>query len=459
MAVLARELTLEENGVVVAVLVVSGLVRTMTQGLIAPVLVQREELRPAHVRTASVLAVWWALLLAGLLFIVAPRVEHFFGMDGLASLVRALGPMALLLSLGYVAEGLLQRELELKQLALAETAANLLGYLPAGITVALLGHGPWAIVAAVSAHALIRMLVLIRFRPPSFSAIPDPDAARDIVSFAGGILSARIFSYGATRADYVVIGRMMTDAALGVYGRAYDLMAQPAMFLGEVVDRVLFPLMSRYQSDRRRLGDTFGRGIALVAMITLPASAGAIALAPELVHVVLGPGWEDSVLPFRVLVGALVFRTGYKICDSLIRAAGRVYRRAWRQLLYALMVALGAWFGTRYGVVGVAWGVFAALVGNYLSMAWLSLATTGLDWGRFARAHLRGLALGALTLALAWGLAQALRSQGAGSLGVVGGTTLGALAALGLALWRAPGLVLGPDGTWLVGKLSGRSGG
>ncbi len=97
-------------------------------------------------------------------------------------------------------------------------------------------------------------------------------------------------------------------------------------------------------------------------------------LAPDLVAVAFGSRWEGLVPPFQVLGLGMMFRTCYRMSDSLSRATGKVYRRAWRQGLYARLVFLGA-------LVGQTWGVRCRgrrarrLFLNYVLMAQLSLAS------------------------------------------------------------------------------------
>ena len=66
----------------------------------------------------------------------------------------------------------------------------------------------------------------------------------------------------------------------------------------------------------------------------------------------------EVVVPFRILALGMLFRTSYKMSDSLARATGSVYRRAWRQGIYAALVFGGAWVGQFWGVAGVAYGIF-----------------------------------------------------------------------------------------------------
>jgi PST family polysaccharide transporter len=457
-AVLARFLGAAEFGVVSATLIVIGFGRAATYGSIGPALVQRPELRAAHLRSASALVTWGAVALVAALWLLAPAAARFFGMEslGLADVMRALSLVFLLEAAGVVSEALLQRELDLRRLALAELTSSLLGFVPAGVGLALAGFGVWALVGAYVAQALLKSIVLVAMRPHERSLRLEPLATRELLYFTGGFLPARIFNYTAAEGDNFVVGKWMSAAALGIYGRAYQMMAMPAMFLGEVIDRILFPLMARAQLDTPRLALTYSRGVALIALIMAPASALGIVLAPEIVRVVLGPGWDATVGPFRVLLAGLLFRSGYKISDSLARATGTVYARMWRQGIFAGLVVLGALLGAEWSVEGVAAGIVGALAVNYALMAGLSLATTAMGWPRFLALHGRGLLLGLAVGALALAAAAALRGAGAGAFVVLAaGSALPCAAVLAAARWR-PRAVLGEEGLWLLRKLTGR---
>ena len=458
LAVLARHLGAAEFGVVSATLIVIGFGRAATYGSLGPALVQRPDLRAAHVRSAFALSLYAATGLVTVLWLLAPLVAGFFDMGhlGLEAALRALSLVFLFEGCGVVSEALLQRDLDLRGLAIAEVSSSLLGYVPAGVALALADYGIWALVAAYVAQSGIKSLVLVARRPHERSLRLDRAATRELLYFSGGFVPARVFSYTAGEGDNFVVGKFMSAADLGLYGRAYQLMAMPAMFLGEVIDRILFPLMARYQRDTDRLRATWSRGITLIALVMGPASAMGIVLAPEIVAIVLGPGWEAAIAPFQVLLAGLVFRAGYKISDSLARATGTVYARMWRQAIFAGLVVCGALLGTVGSLAGVAAGIVLALAANYALMAWLSLTTTRLGWADFAALHLRGLLLALAFGALAQLAAQALRNANAHPLAVL---LAGALVPCALfaaaALWR-PAAVIGPEGQWLVRKLTVR---
>jgi PST family polysaccharide transporter len=211
--------------------------------------------------------------------------------------------------------------------------------------------------------------------------------------------------------------------------------------------------MAQIQGESGRLAAAYRRCLSGVALLTLPISAAAIVLAPEIVAVLLGPKWGETVLPLQVLAFGMVLRTSYKISDSLCRAVGAVYRRAWRQWLYAALVVVGGAIGARWGVAGLAAGVLVALCTNFLLMAQLSLRIIGMSWGEFAATHVPGLRVGLMVGGLAWLVASAARSLSAPSIVVLLSTSAAIALVIG-GLWLTAGRwLLGPDGGWIADRV------
>ena len=86
---------------------------------------------------------------------------------------------------------------------------------------------------------------------PSF----DLTAGRDLLSFGFGHSMAQIGTLLSQQGDNLVVGRWLGANALGIYGRAYNLMVMPATAFGKIVNRVLFPVMAQVQDERDRLAE------------------------------------------------------------------------------------------------------------------------------------------------------------------------------------------------------------
>lgn len=453
LVVLARLLTPIDFGIVAAAMVVIGFSAIFSHLGVGPALVQRRELTPAHIRVGFVISILLGFAFAGLIWLLAPALAVFFQVETLTPVLRVLAWVFPIQGLATVAESLLQRELRFRALAVADVVSVAVGYGAVGIVLAVLDWGVWALVAAHLGQNVLRTLLLLLMQPHAKAPLLERRACAELLYFGGGFAAGRVSNYIALQGDHLIVGRWLGALALGLYSRAYHLMTGPVVLLGQVLDKVLFPAMAHVQDRRDRLADAYRRGVALIAIVIIPGSAVACILAPELIYILLGPDWHEVTLPFQILATAMLFRTSYKMSDSLSRATGAVYRRALRQTAYAALVILGAWIGHFWGLAGVAVGVVAAVAGNFLLMAQLSLSLTGLTWRTFAAAHLPGLVLGTLIGLTTAGTAWLLRSVEISPFLVVLGSLAATLPCL-LVVWRLPDLFIGRDGRWMLEQLS-----
>ncbi|RUT91395.1 lipopolysaccharide biosynthesis protein, partial [Mesorhizobium sp. USDA-HM6] len=177
-------------------------------------------------------------------------------------------------------------------------------------------------------------------------------------------------------------------------------------------------------------------------------------VAPELVLVILGKGWQGAVAPLQILAFSMLFRTSYKLSDSVSRATGTVYARAWRQAVFTIGVFVGSLIGQLWGVEGVAFGVGAAFGINFFLMAQLSLRVTGMTWADFFLVHLPGLALACVVGTGVWAFVEWLRDLQLSPLPLLIDTALLASAGGLLLCWILPSLFLGQDGKSLLRLLA-----
>ena len=453
LAAMARLLSPTEFGVVSAALVVTGFSTIFSQIGLGPALVQRPELEPRHLDTAFGGSVMFGTLLGAIVWLGAPAAAQFLRIESVQPVLRVLAWIFPVQGIGIAAESLMRRELRFRWLANLEVATYGLGFGIVGIALALAGWGVWALVVGQMTQVVVRSAVLVVARPPNLRHPFEPRAFGELFYLGGGFTLARAADYVAGKGDNMLVGRYLGPEALGFYGRAYSLMSAPAYAYGAVLADVLFPAMAKVQDNPRRLAAAYRRGVAFIALLTLAPSAALILLAPEFIDVALGSHWGAAVIPFQILSIGMLFRTSYKMSDALARGTGAVYRRAWRQILYAALVLAGAWIGKQWGMAGVAWGVLGALTINFVLMAELSLGVAGLTWWDFWQIHVPAVRLTVASLPFVWGAAAALRYWSVPPLGVLSAATCATAASMVLLCWQAPRFFLGPDGLWVLDAL------
>ena len=102
------------------------------------------------------------------------------------------------------------------------------------------------------------------------------------------------------------LGRFWGADALGMYGRAYQLINIPTENLNSAIGGVAFSALSRLQNDPVRLRSYFLKGYSLVISMTLPTTIFCALFADDIVLVVLGPKWTEAAVIFRLLTPTIL---------------------------------------------------------------------------------------------------------------------------------------------------------
>lgn len=401
LVVLSRLLMPADFGLFAIALIFVVLTDTVGKLSIGPAIVQRLDLTDRHIEIGFTLSVGAGVVLTALLWLLAPGIGRFFAEPLVPPILETLSVIFIITGLGVVSEHLLQRNLRFKRLMVANILSQSVGYGLVTIVMALLEFGVWALVWGIIARHAIFTLVVIAYRPPPLGLGLARREAADLLRFGAGFSLISLFNVLAHQGVSFIIGRWLGATPLGYYTRATRLVSPPAR-LGLVLLKVLFPAMAERQQRTDRLGVAYLHGIEMLSLLALPTSIMMALSAPEIVAVVLGGQWDGAVSILRILAVGSAFHACNTLSVPSIRALGAVYREAWRRALYALLVALGAWLGIRWGVAGVAAAIVCARIVLHLLLTQLTLSLLGLRWRRLLRCHLPALWAGVWVAAALW---------------------------------------------------------
>src|SRR5208283_3221174 len=91
-----------------------------------------------------------------------------------------------------------------------------------------------------------------------------------MMRFGGTITLNGLIVYVAYNLEKVLLGRFWGADALGIYGRAYQLVNMPTENLNSAIGGVAFAALSRLQNEPARLKNYFLSCYSLVASMTIP---------------------------------------------------------------------------------------------------------------------------------------------------------------------------------------------
>jgi PST family polysaccharide transporter len=138
--------------------------------------------------------------------------------------------------------------------------------------------------------------------------------------------------------DYLLVGRYLGAAALGVYTNAFRIPDMLIMQFCSLIGRVVFPLYTKLREDPNALTRGFMMTTRYVALVTVPLSLGMLLVARPLILIVFGAQWEEAVPVLRAI-------SVYSMMLSLAYNAGDAYKAQGRpeiltRLSFARMLVL-----------------------------------------------------------------------------------------------------------------------
>lgn len=399
---LARWLSPADFGLIGMIMVFTTLAEILRNLGLGPALIQRNSSQAIHYHSA-----FWATFTAGLLLnlsfqVLAPVIAQLYGIAELENMVRVFSLIFLIGSLNVVQESILQKNMEFKRLFLMDATAVFISGL-AAVWMAFHGFGAWTLIYQYLLLTIISTLILwisSSWKPRwrfSWAAL------RDLQQFGNHYTGHELLNFVSRNADNLLIGKYIGAAALGFYSRAYFLMLQPINITNQVLARVMFPLLSKYQHDREQIKRIYLKSTGMIGYLLFPVIVYVWVMAEPLVYLLLGPQWTAVAAILRVfclycLVDSVGITTTW-IYKSLGRTRQLFYWSIYSTLI--LLIAMG--IGLQWGVLGVAWSyTLAFLVLLWLPGWWLAFRIIQLRIGdmllNLIRPFVASLLSGGITL-------------------------------------------------------------
>ncbi|MGB7602833.1 MAG: oligosaccharide flippase family protein, partial [Candidatus Sulfotelmatobacter sp.] len=177
---------------------------------------------------------------------------------------------------------------------------------------------------------------------------------RSMMHFGGTITLNGLVIYISSNLEKVLLGRFWGADALGIYGRAYQLINIPTANLNSAAGEVAFSALSRLQDDPVRLKSYFLKGYSLVLAMTMPMTVACALFADDMIFVFLGPKWKAAAPIFRFLAPTIMAFAIANPLGWLIMSLGLVRRGLKMALVIAPLLILSYLIGLRWGPQGVA---------------------------------------------------------------------------------------------------------
>jgi PST family polysaccharide transporter len=318
------------------------------------------------------------------------------------SLVIGYAVKLVVQSAHLVPEALLRKELRFRALAAVRIAAMLADSF-AKLAAAWAGaHGTpelriWCFVIGPLANVIVTTIGLQLCRPWWPALVFDVRAVRPALGFGVQLSSGELLYFLYTSLDYLVIGRVFGDAAVGAYRLAYELVLDVVRLVSMVTGEVAFAAFARLSGDRALAGALLVRftrqnlvAIAPVLVVIGVCADDWLALLYPSLRPSLGPSLVPAAATAaRILCAVGALRAASFVLPPMLAGLGHA-RDALAYNLVAAIVLPAAFVGAALafparGYVAVAWAWALAYPLAFAVVLGFALARTGVTLVRYLR--------------------------------------------------------------------------
>lgn len=262
-----------------------------------PALVQKKENpKKAEMRGAFTSTLFLSSIVAVVVIILAPWIYSFYqiqlGSEGILYL-RLLSFSLLLLGLRGVSALLLERKLDYFRLTIVEVSEMLILQLTT-IVLALKGLGVLSFIWGLLISRLLASIIFFILSPWPIGLSFSFAGVKKILPFGVNFQLSNIIGGLNAAIVPIFVGKVVGSAGVGLLNWAGGLAVFPR-FPQEIIGRLIFPVGSRVQDDKRILRLIIEKSTQLSCLASFPLIVGLVALAQPVTALIYTDKWIPGI--------------------------------------------------------------------------------------------------------------------------------------------------------------------
>lgn len=363
--ILARLLTPEAFGLVGMLAIFISISQAFVLSGFGAALVQKTDRDEKDFSTTLYYNISIALLFYALLFLSAPLIANFYNEPILIDLTRVIGLVIVIEAFSVVQRAKFTINVDFKSQSIA-TLTSVIVSGGIGIYLACIGTGVWSLVFYRLTKVFIEVVLLWlvgkwwpkeRFSYHRF---------KRLFSFGSKLLIAGIMNAVAQNTSKIIIGKAFSTQDLGYYTRAQQFAQFPSINVQGIFGRVTFPILCKFQDDKKLLVQNYNKIVKFTAFIIFPLMIGLNLLSEPLIITLLTAKWEESIWMLKVISIGLIFTSINRTNVSILNAIGRpdVFFKA--DMVKHFSITLLLILLIPFGIKVMLWGQVIAMLFTYV---------------------------------------------------------------------------------------------
>ena len=358
--VMARVLTPEDFGAVAVALVVWEMIALLGGLGLTAKLIQQQEYIDEYANAAFWLNVLSAAAIAAVALSVAPVAAAFYNNPVGERIIQVLALGFFLSAIGTTHDTLLSKKMAFKTMSAVDVGLIVLRDIIA-VAMVLSGCGLWSLVLPDLFVRPVRIAILWKLVPWRPQWRLGTEYWRDIFNYGKFVFGKTVLIYLNINGDFLVIGKVMGAASLGLYKFAYNLANWPVQNIVRVCSRVTFPAFAQIQTDVQAMQRLYLKFQESLSVVVFPCLFGLLAVSDLLIPLVYGEKWSPAILPLKIIIAFTTVRSLATIGGQILLALKLQSREFKMNAYQVLPLFVAILVGARFGIAGVAAGMSMVL--------------------------------------------------------------------------------------------------
>lgn len=356
--IIARIVSPSSYGLIVMIQVFLSFSQLFIDGGFANALIQKKDRTEKDYNTVFIFNFVVAVFLYSILFLTAPLISNFYNEPALIPITRVISLNLLLSSLTIVQRTRLTINLNFK----TQTKVGIVSVIVSGIIgviCAYSGLEVWSLVIQSLVSQAMSSFLLIYYSHWFPKIEFSQSSFQGLFNYGSKMLANNLLTNLYLNLYNLVIGKKYSSADLAYYNRGFTLSNFPSVNISDVLNRVIFPVLTQLQDNREKMLEAYYKYLRLSHYIILPLMALVIILAEPLIFIILGNKWLPSVIYLKIFSVTYMFHAWITQSTNIIAAVGQsgiILKYQFLKRTISLILLLST---ISISVEAVCWGIMA----------------------------------------------------------------------------------------------------
>lgn len=362
--ILARILLPEEFGLIALLGVFIAIGNTLVNSGLGLSLIRTKEVDDDDYSTVFYFNLVISLLVYCIVYYTAPFIANFYNQPPLTNIARIYSLTFVISSLSVVQNTRLNKAMNFKQLTIISIPSLLISG-ATGVILALNNFGVWSLVWSAIVKEAAHTIQLWWYSPWTPLLRFKTEKIKQHFTFGYKMTIAGVVDTLFKDIYTIVIGKFFDPMQVGFYNRANTFRQLPIKSLGNILNKVTFPLFSKIQDDDERLKNAYKKVMQMSIFLVAPVLLFMAVLAEPLFRFLLTEKWLPAVPYFQILciAGILHPINAYNLNILTVKGKSDLYLKL--SIIKKILILTVV-------IVAINWGIYGLLYGQ------LFISITGL---------------------------------------------------------------------------------